>query len=325
MEPRDSSNLAGAPRSVKAGVRADSSNEVAGRAKPETVDFSAPLLSTVKIANSQVELEVIVFKGAIDLLDEILSNQLFDILGSPPDQNILFKTSYYQKYFYLNLVDFLSLIDECFQLNGKRCSLFDGLRTVSTSPNLGTEQNMSYLKKGLETFDAWLKTETEVEHWYPNIDKKLTLKLSRFNMLRTCGNISKHTILRLGRTASDVRRMFEKSKINLSHEEAIMCLENFYEKFHDDILNYHASYIIEMLLNIRRGINKYLKPVYDKCIRYTGKDERLGIQRYEYEIPKEIKNKIVCDMFWALMNNVRSRFGWLIPSIKVWEYLKLRY
>jgi len=35
------SNLAGAPRSVKAGVRADFSNEVAGRVKPEASDFSA--------------------------------------------------------------------------------------------------------------------------------------------------------------------------------------------------------------------------------------------------------------------------------------------
>lgn len=279
----------------------------------------------VRIVNNEVELEVIVLKGAIDLLDEILSNRLFDILGSSPDQNILFKTSYYQKYFYLNLVDFLSSMDECFQLNGKRCSLFDGLLNVSIFSNLGAKQDMSYLKKGLETFDAWLKTEAEVEHWYPNIDKELTLKLSRLEMLRTCGNISKHTILRLGRTASDVRRMFQKSQINLSDEEAIMCLENFYERFHDDILNYHASYIIEMLLDIRRGINQYLKPVYDKHIRYTGKDERLGIQRYEYEIPGAIKSRIVRDMFWELMNNVRSRIGWPIPLIKVWKYLKLRY
>ena len=140
-------------------------------------------------------------------------------------------------------------------------------------------------------------------------------------MLKICGNMSKHGIARLGRVAKNVKRIFEMSKIDLTYDEAILCLENFYERFHDDILNYHASNIVEMLLNIRRSINDYLKPIFLRCIRYTKKVNDL--QMYEYEIPAEIRGQLVKSMFWDLMNNVRSDRNF--PILKTTKYLKMRY
>ncbi len=279
----------------------------------------------MKIVKNQIEFESVILKEAIDLLDEILSKQLFDILGSPPDQNILFKTKYYQKYFYINLVDFLSSIAKCFCFNDKKCSLFNGLLHVSSSPSLGTKESVSFLREKLELFNDWVNAQAEVEFWSPNIEKNVILKLSRLDMLQACGNISKHTVLRLDRTAADVRKIFEKSQIDLSYEKAISCLDDFYIRFHDDILNYHASYIAEMLLNIRRAINEYLKPVYKKHIIYTDKHECFDIQMYEYRVPGEIKGEVVRMMFWELMNNVRSRINWPFPTLKISRYLKMRY
>lgn len=280
---------------------------------------------TVPVPQNEVEQEVIFFLDAINLLDEILSKQLFAILGTPPNQNILFETNICQKYFYLNLVDFLSQIGICFCLNDQKVSVFEGLLSVSSSPRLGTKQGVSFLKKSLEIFDSWLETEAEIEHWYPDIDKKIILKISRKDMLLTCGNICKHKLLRLSKTADNVKKMFANSDVELTLEEAIASLDNFFERFHDDILSYHSSYIIEMLFNIRRGINEYLKPVYDKCFKDKGRDKKLGVPIYEYEIPNCIISKLGRNMFWELMNNVRSRINWPIPQIKTLKYLKLRY
>jgi hypothetical protein len=262
-----------------------------------------------KIVNNEVEFEVAILKGSINLLDEILNTQLFDILGSE-ECNILFKTSFCQKYFYLNLIDFISKVDDSFNLNNEFCSLLTGLIKISKSPKLGTENDIDLLKKHLITYEKWLGHEPIVELWCSNIDRNVKLKLSRNDMLKICGNISKHGIVRLGRTALVIKHIFQNNNIPISFDEAILCLENFYERFHDDILNYHASYIVEMLLNILWAINEYLKQIYI-------------LQVYEYQIPKEIKSEVIKMMYWELMNDVRDNRKY--TRINVTKYLKMRY
>src|SRR5215218_1142153 len=54
-------------------------------------------------------------------------------------------------------------------------------------------------------------------------------------------------------------RFMAESKMRL---DALLALADFYEKFHTDILNYHASTIAEFLNNIRWGIYEYLQPEF---------------------------------------------------------------
>lgn len=274
-----------------------------------------------KIVGNEVEFEVAILSGAVEVLDEILSLQLFRIYGTGENRNILFETRYYQKYFYLNLIDFISTIDNTFKIDDEDCSLLSGLNQVADSPNLGTKEDIQSLNKYAKEFEDWLRHETAVEVWMPDINKDVKLFLSRYEMVKICGNITKHGTTRLGRTAIDIAKIFERSDIEITYDEAILSLENFYEQFHDDILNYHASSIVEMLLNIRTAIYDYLKPVYQDCYRFV--DEMRGIIRYTYEIPEMIKSEVVRKMFWDLMNDIRSNRE--IPELKVTQSLKGKY
>ena len=133
--------------------------------------------------------------------------------------------------------------------------------------------------------------------------------------------MSKHGILRLGRIALNTQLIFQESKTFITFDKAILCLEDFYDKFHNDILAYHASYIAEMLLNIRAAMNEYLLPICLRCLR--SKKTSSGHQSYEYIIPKEIRNDTIKVMFWDTMNTVRS--GLKPGKMKTWKYLKLRF
>jgi hypothetical protein len=133
--------------------------------------------------------------------------------------------------------------------------------------------------------------------------------------------MSKHGILRLGGIALDTQAIFQNSKIAISFNEAILCLEDFYEKFHNDVLIYHASSIAEMLVDIRSAINEYLTLIYRRHLR--NKKGAKGISSYEYRIPKDIKNDTIKIMFWDTMNSIRS--GQKCRQMKTWEYLKLRF
>lgn len=275
-----------------------------------------------KIVGNHAEFEVAIMNGAIALLDEILGQDVFEIHGTGENQNISFKNRIAQRYFYLSLIDFLSDIDSSFKLAKDKCTVLSGLVHISCNPQIGYKKDIKSLKKHLRLFEKWLaKKVTVKKFWSPKINRETRLLLSRFDMIKICANMSKHGILRLGGIALDTQAIFQNSEIAISFNEAILCLEDFYEKFHNDILIYHASYIAEMLLCVRSAINEYLTPIYRRHLR--NKEGYRGIPSYEYKIPKELQNDTVKVMFWDTMNTVRS--GQKLRKMKTWKYLKLRF
>lgn len=274
-----------------------------------------------KIVNNPLEFEVMILMGTLDTLDEVLSFDIFDILGEPGDQMISFKHSHSQKYFYLNLVDFICPVDDTFSLGKQPPSLLSGLVHIAETPTLGSRENIRQLKTTLNRFVKWLEQKVKITLWAPNIDKNAALNISRKEMIKICGNINKHRITRLGRTAKEVQKVFANSGTDISYDEAILCLENFYEKFHYDVLAYHASYIAEMLINIRITIHIYLRPVYSSRIRYTG--EINGAKMYKYEIPEDIKGEVTKNEFYNLLNNIRGKRNF--RPIKVIKYAKTHF
>ena len=67
----------------------------------------------------------------------------------------------------------------------------------------------------------------------------------------------------------------------------------------------------------------YLKPEFDKSIRYFTKPYSGDIERYDYQIPKDIASQYAKSCYWNLMNYVRKE-----PYMKkfvVSSHLKQRY
>ncbi len=145
------------------------------------------------------------------------------------------------------------------------------------------------------------------------------MSIKRIEFLKTCGNISKHNFSRLSGVVRELIGIFERNNIEISFEDALLILEEFYERFHDNILNYHGGTIAEFLNNIRWGIHKYLKPEFSQSIVHEGGDP----PKYRYTFPTDVEGKFSRNTYCELMNKIRS--GPYVKEFKVTRYLKLRY
>jgi hypothetical protein len=94
---------------------------------------------------------------------------------------------------------------------------------------------------------TWLDGEMTVNTWLPSIDQQLPLKTQRRESLYICGNICKHNLARLTGAAKKLRTILERHGVWVDDVKAVTVLNDFYERFHDDIFNYHSTVIAELL------------------------------------------------------------------------------
>jgi hypothetical protein len=130
----------------------------------------------------------------------------------------------------------------------------------------------------------------------------------------------KHNFLRLISVAEELQQLLQKSGTKISLDDALLALEDFYTKFHRDVIAYHASTIAEFLHNLRWGIYEYLRPEFERSYtRIPG--DRLG--RYEYRYPEGVGAKFARECYWNLMNDVRA--GIHLRRFKTTRFLKMHY
>ncbi len=152
----------------------------------------------------------------------------------------------------------------------------------------------------------------------PSIDVQSQLKMRRVEFLKLCGNVTKHSFLRSAGFAEALRSLLDKSGHKITLDQALLALGDFYERFHTDILSYHASTLAELLNNIRWGIYEYLNPEYKASVKFE-----MGSPAYHYVIPEFVTSDFARTCYWDLLNEVRSE-----PCMRRFEatrWLKQRY
>lgn len=263
-----------------------------------------------------LEKQIINIKSITETLDSILGHHLIDLHGETDNTEVLFKTDGCKMYFFLTLIDLFSNFK--FSLVDSEMSTgIDRIIEFAENP-LINNPNVDKLKESITQFNTWLNEECEYEKiWLPSIEKEASLKVKRKEYLKICGNISKHCFMRLDRMQELLKKIFNRNGIELNDEKAIMILPEFYEWFHEHIMSYLSSYIIEMLNNIRWGIQEYLKPLFEESI-ISGDN---GYYRYNY--PEEIQSELGKHCFWDLMNEVRR--GPYLKKFEIPSYKKERY
>ncbi|MFA5888238.1 MAG: hypothetical protein WC852_06020 [Candidatus Nanoarchaeia archaeon] len=268
---------------------------------------------------NEQELEIIYLKAAIDSLDSILNSSVLELRGKDPHSEIYFHEDLHQKHFFIILIDFLSHANKLF--TGEKFTCLGLLKNISKSPNFEIDNSVLELNIAINTFESWLDKEVTVKVWLPTLDKECNIKIKRKEFIEICANISKHNFMRLTKVSSDIITIFKNNTIEITYKESLLILDEFYERFHNDILNYHGSNIAEMINNIRWGIHIYLLPQFDKSYRKDTADTR-GF-RYTFNYPKEIKDKFAKHCYCSLMNSVRTKP--FIKKFKATKWLKLRY
>lgn len=269
------------------------------------------------ICLSDIEEEVVLLRAIKELIDSMVNYEVLLLSGNDPDSEIMFESITHQRYFNIVLVDFLSRTDRKAPLKQKSC--LAGLRSIVTNPSFNVDDSSGLLREATQEFKEWLDQEVEFEVWLPSIDIETTLQLSRVILLKMCGDISKHNILRSVGVAEELQKVLAASGFSVTLDGALLALADFYERFHTDILNYHSSTIAEFLNNLRWGIYEYLQPEFRRSIVCEAADPPM----YRYAYPKGVSTKLAKACYWDLMNEVRSPP--YVRRFKVTRWLKLRY
>lgn len=271
------------------------------------------------IFKTNYEISIFIINSIIDSIDKMVNKGMLDVYGDKPDQNIMFHTSENHNLFYILLVDFLSPFDKSLVNLSNRNTPITNLNKIVSENYLNLEE-VNDIENAIKKFKNWLEKKKDIEIWLSTIRKKSIIKLSRLEMIKACGIITKHNAGKLNTKFSEMLEIFRRTDLDISKEDIILEYKKFYERFHDDVLLYHSSYIVEMLIKIRWSIYHYLKPIFEKSIYYVS-DGMPG--QYRYKIPKEIKTEFMEIIFWELMNRLRDKP--YMENIETTKYLKLRY
>ena len=119
--------------------------------------------------------------------------------------------------------------------------------------------------------------------------------------------------------ANNIVGILSRNGKSVTLSEAMVALGDFYQRLHEDILNYHGSTICEFLNNIRWGIHGHLQPASAEAYVYEGGE----LKKYKYNYPNDVRDEFARSCYWDLMDDVRVPP--YIPQFKVNRFLKMRY
>jgi hypothetical protein len=126
--------------------------------------------------------------------------------------------------------------------------------------------------------------------------------MSRLDLLALCGDLSRRDILRSLGVAEELRQMLAEGGRRVGTQDALLVLDDFYQRFHPLALDAHIGAIAEHLNNIRWGIHTYLQPEYRRSLVWEAKN----YPNYRYVPPEGVTRGFAEQCFWELMEGVRE-------------------
>jgi hypothetical protein len=255
---------------------------------------------------TDVEKEIIFLKAITELIDSMVNLEMFDLSDDENLCEVRFKSITHQQHFNTLLLNFLSRPDS--KVLGEKRTYLELTETICQSPNFNNNNSVKNLSISTQEFADWIEQEIQVEIWLPSIDSEATLSPKRTEFIKMCGNTTKHNFSSLSGTANELIGIFKRNSLDITFEEALLVLDDFYQRFHYNLLKYHGGTIAEFLNNIRWGIYEYLQPEFQQSIVY---EEAEHPQTYHYTYPDKINDTFARNCYWDLMNEVGSE-----PSIR---------
>jgi hypothetical protein len=254
---------------------------------------------------TEVEREVVGLWVVCGSLDSLVNHALLKLDGTGGTKEVHFETATHQQLFSILLLDFLEMVDK--NLTGVEGSCLEILDGACRAASFNQKDSVKYLRKPLTALRKWLDKKITVPtprpFRKPKERKQLVLKIQRRESVYICGNISKHNLARLTGAAKRLAAILNRHGVQADMAKALLLLDDFYERFHDDIFNYHSTVIAELLNNVCWGLHDYLSPEY---LRAKVSDASDPI-KYCYNFPKHVSNDIVKCCYVDLMNWVRRK------------------
>ena len=250
---------------------------------------------------NKLESEAVYLFAAVELVNSAVNRQVLQFRAPPDRQEVVFESSLHRRYFSIRLVDFLSQTDNRAPVAAQ--PYLRAIRNICEMPLLGEAESARLLTDAAAAFTTWLEETFEFEAWLPSIGINAKLEPSRIQMLKLCGDLSKHNFLRAVGVAEDIRGLLAAAGHEVNLFQALSAREDMYEHFHENVLAYHASTIAQHLNDLRWGIHEYLLPLYRRC----RVDEDGDSIMYRFEYPEDMEDPFARTCFWDLMNSVRAK------------------
>lgn len=269
-------------------------------------------------ALADIEREAIVLQLMVEAVNSMVNHEIFGFSSNRRALQVKFSSLSQRALFNVLLADLLEPVDP--KLLGKSGSLLESLTDVAATPHLGSKTHAQRLATAARRLTRWLDKTIVVLVWFPSINVNVRLRLRRRDFVSICGNISKHNPARLTQKARQLQTLLQQHDVSVDLTDALRALDDFHERFHNDVLVYHATYIAEMLNRIRWAIQEYLLPRYRRSYVPPASE---ADPRYSFRFPADLANRYARERFWDLMNSVRA-LPW-IPQFATWPNLRGRY
>lgn len=274
-----------------------------------------------KLSLSDLEIEVIVLKASLDLIDDMVNRETmcFYFCEHSSEAEVGFTTETHQAYFSILLVDFLSR-PRGFFISSE--NYLHRLNAISECPLLG-DSKVEALSGAVKSFRSWLEEKaTDVQTWFPTLNLEIDLAIERQLFITICGNMSKHNFTQQTWQAKKLQKLLRENDCNFPIDKCLMALEDFYTRFGEDILLYHATMLAKFLNDIRWGIYEYAHAERSQSV-VKWYDENSGLTRYKYKYPPGVCSRLGKTSYWDLMNAVMKPPP--IPRFEVNRYFKMQY
>jgi len=121
---------------------------------------------------------------------------------------------------------------------------------------------------------------------FTELEKEISLNISNKDIVKICGNMTKHSIQHLSIIQKQLRNILSDNEANTYGFDVRLLMNDFYSRFNTDYLLRYSTNIVKMLNDIRMYINFYLLPEYKNSIK---KDSDIP-QKYSYIIPSIIND-----------------------------------
>ena len=191
------------------------------------------------------------------------------------------------------------------------------LLRITKNPQLITyNENAEMLANRCQEFINWGSHEFTYDLYSANIQKEISVVISRRDVLYLVGNRCKHSLVRSNVIINKLVKKYRDSGGDISEDEEVLIIEDIDNWFFEDFCGYHFTKICELLSNLYHAIIEYVRPQYEDSMR-----TRDG-GRYYYEIPSIIIQADHRSEFYELLNRIRNP---RIPIIQTDQSLIGRY
>ena len=231
---------------------------------------------------TELEKNLLVLLTSLNTLDSLLSKWILRITGT----YVFPRNEYANELFFIYLVDLLAKIPSTEK------NLFDNLISLENTIPI----NNYGLIDRIKIFDKYLNKKYKLKIYLAEVNLKLKINISIYEMIYFIGNSNKHHPLRLQQTVDKI----QKNNPKLSKHLIFLCMESFTQYMKHTWIPSQLPIIVEHLVGIYNSIYSSLA---DEFKKYYIKDEDI---KYHYIQPEYIKTKSEFSLFWVIMNKVRD-------------------